>query len=213
MFKQCGDCKLTLDVSMFHRRGAIFKSDCKNCRSLKAKKFYRMPGVKENQYKKQRLRLSNPDIRQKRLEYQRAKNKEFELSGKALIRRQDPKYKDMVRKIHSRRLKTDIQYKLKNTIYKRISDCIKDISHLRTRDSVKFLGCSILELKEHLESKFQPGMTWENHGLKGWHVDHIMPISKFDLTNVDEFKKVCHYTNLQPLWASDNIRKGNKYAR
>ena len=53
-------------------------------------------------------------------------------------------------------------------------------------------------------------MAWENYGLKGWHVDHIIPISFYDLTNEDEVKKACHYSNLQPLWWQDNLEKGNK---
>lgn len=67
------------------------------------------------------------------------------------------------------------------------------------------LGCSVEQLKKYLESKFQVGMTWDNYGK--WHVDHIKPLSKFDIAN---YKEACHYTNLQPLWAKDNIRKGNK---
>ena len=62
----------------------------------------------------------------------------------------------------------------------------------------------------YLESKFQTGMTWENHTHNGWHIDHIIPISKFDLTDEAQMKKACHYTNLQPLWAGDNFRKHAK---
>lgn len=72
---------------------------------------------------------------------------------------------------------------------------------------IKDLGCSILELKIWIESKFEPGMTWENHGM--WHLDHIRPLSKFNLMDREEFLKACNYTNLQPLWAKDNIRKSN----
>ena len=70
------------------------------------------------------------------------------------------------------------------------------------------LGCTIPELKQYLESKFQEGMTWENWGVHGWHIDHIIPLSSFDLTCREQFLKVCHYTNLQPLWAKDNLSKG-----
>lgn len=72
----------------------------------------------------------------------------------------------------------------------------------------ELIGCSPLQLKEHIEKQFLVGMTWENHGLYGWHIDHIIPISS---ANTDEdLKKLCHYTNLQPLWALDNIRKRDK---
>lgn len=76
------------------------------------------------------------------------------------------------------------------------------------QSATKELGCSVVELKLYLESKFLPGMTWENYGK--WHVDHIMPLSKFDLTDSAQFKKAVHFSNLQPLWATDNIKKGNK---
>ena len=78
----------------------------------------------------------------------------------------------------------------------------------KTGSAVGDLGCSIAELKVYLEAKFLPGMTWENRGLKGWHIDHIVPLSAFNLTNPEEFKKACHYTNLQPMWWDENIRKG-----
>ena len=62
--------------------------------------------------------------------------------------------------------------------------------------------------KSHIESKFKDGMTWGNYGEK-WELDHIFPISKVDLTNKDQFLKVYHYTNIQPLWSFENRRKGN----
>jgi hypothetical protein len=70
------------------------------------------------------------------------------------------------------------------------------------------IGCTPEELKKHLEKKFQPGMSWENHGIRGWHIDHIVPISS--AKNEEELKMLCHFTNLQPLWGVDNIRKRNK---
>lgn len=72
----------------------------------------------------------------------------------------------------------------------------------------KFIGCSLEELKQHLEKQFKPGMTWENYGK--WHVDHIQPLSSFNLQDDKEIKKACHFTNLQPLWARENLQKSNK---
>ncbi len=71
-------------------------------------------------------------------------------------------------------------------------------------------GCSTKELKVHLESQFQEGMTWDNWSLKGWHIDHIKSLASFDLINKEELLKACNYTNLQPLWAFDNLSKGNR---
>jgi len=70
------------------------------------------------------------------------------------------------------------------------------------------LGCSIEFCKLHLESKFLEGMSWENHGT--WHIDHIRPISSFP---IEELYKAFHYTNLQPLWAIDNLTKGAKFEK
>lgn len=69
------------------------------------------------------------------------------------------------------------------------------------------IGCSIEELKAHLEAQFQPGMTWENYGYWGWHVDHAHPIAAHDLTDPDQQRVAFHFTNLQPLWREDNQKK------
>lgn len=74
------------------------------------------------------------------------------------------------------------------------------------------LGCSISELKEHLESKFEPGMTWSTWGIRGWHIDHKIPLSSFDLTSTTECRSAFHYSNLQPLWWYDNLKKGASIA-
>ena len=74
----------------------------------------------------------------------------------------------------------------------------------------KSIGCATHELRRHLESKFTEGMSWDNYGLKGWEIDHIKPLSSFDLSDSEQFKKACHYSNLQPLWVKDNRSKGQK---
>lgn len=70
------------------------------------------------------------------------------------------------------------------------------------------LGCSILEFKQHIEKQFVRGMDWNNYGK--WHIDHIKPCDSFDLSLESEQKICFHYSNLQPLWAKDNLSKGRK---
>lgn len=76
--------------------------------------------------------------------------------------------------------------------------------------TLELIGCDIPFLRNHLESKFKPGMTLENCGRNGWHIDHIRPCDSFDLTDIEQQKRCFHWTNLQPLWEPENIRKGNK---
>jgi hypothetical protein len=101
----------------------------------------------------------------------------------------------------------DLNFKLKETLRTRLAKAIQ--RDTKTGSAVKDLGCSIAELKSYLETKWQTGMNWENYGK--WHIDHIKPLSMFDLTDAEQFKQACHYTNLQPLWAEDNIRKSDNY--
>lgn len=82
------------------------------------------------------------------------------------------------------------------------------LSGKKTKSTLKYIGCSWVELSTHLESKFQLGMTWENYGRHGWHVDHIIPLASAN--SFDELIPLLHYTNLQPLWALDNLRKSDK---
>lgn len=97
-------------------------------------------------------------------------------------------------------------FKLKTSIRSRILKTIKrGCKHL---PSENLLGCNWRTAREHIESLWEEGMTWENHGLYGWHIDHIIPCAAFDLTKEEEQKKCFHYTNLQPLWAKENLRKG-----
>lgn len=74
------------------------------------------------------------------------------------------------------------------------------------------LGCPVGQFIKYLESKFSPGMSWENYGRNGWHIDHVVPVSWFDMTNQEHVRKCFHYTNMQPMWGKDNIRKLNRYA-
>jgi len=106
---------------------------------------------------------------------------------------------------------TDPMYRLRDIISRGISKSLKGNKNgLHWEDLV---GYTLGELREHLEAQFQDSMTWETYGLYGWHIDHIKPISAFEFMHVGdpEFKECWALSNLQPLWAKDNLSKGMKW--
>lgn len=113
--------------------------------------------------------------------------------------------RERLTKNKNEKYKNNVQFKLKEVLRTRLAKAV--VRNQKTGSAVDDLGCSIKEFKIYIESKFQPGMTWDNYGL--WHIDHINPLDKYDLSNREELLKACHYTNLQPLWAIDNIKKRN----
>jgi hypothetical protein len=104
--------------------------------------------------------------------------------------------------------KNDLKFKIGSNLRSRIRASLSGKPKVST--TMKLVGCSIQLLKQHLEKHFTSGMSWSNYGYSGWHIDHIKPCAKFDLKKVSEQYKCFHYTNLQPLWAKDNLSKGSK---
>jgi hypothetical protein len=106
-----------------------------------------------------------------------------------------------------KRYKTDPSFRLKACLRSRVICVLKE--RIKSAPTMKLLGVKNIEFVwNHLEKSFKPGMTRENHGK--WHIDHIKPCSSFDLTKPSEQRECFHYTNLQPLWASENLSKGNR---
>lgn len=93
--------------------------------------------------------------------------------------------------------------RIKRNLRSRLNKAVQ--GNYKHGSAVRDLGCSIEQFKSHLESKFQPGMTWGNYGQ--WHIDHIKPLNSFDLSDPVKLKEACHYFNLQPLWAYNNLHK------
>lgn len=170
-----------------------------------------------------RWRAANPEKSNKASRGWEAKNRDraLELHRQA-SRRYYEKYKEKCRnnakqyaaelpekrrEKQRKALATDLNYKISQTLRSRLWHAIRN--NQRKGSAVRDLGCSIDDLKIWLEQQFKPGMTWENHG--EWHIDHIIPLSSVDLTDRKQLKKVCHWFNLQPLWAEENLKKSGKH--
>lgn len=109
------------------------------------------------------------------------------------------------------RLEKDPLFRIAGQLRTRLYLHLKGKNTRKKQNPFTLTGCTLSALKSHLESLFLPGMSWENHTRYGWHIDHIKPCSSFDLTKKEEQYKCFHYTNLQPLWATFNISKGDKF--
>lgn len=185
--RMCNEVKI-LDEFHNHNSHQTFynkKSYCKSC----ARKTWRIP-------------------------YDQLPETKLKKSGWDKKYRSNPKAKQRIQKRLNERYHNDPAYKLKHLMRNRLNKAID-----RKKQSKRFtqeLGCTFDELVVHLESQFYPDprtgemMTWDNHSLKGWHIDHIKPLHEFDLYDDEQFKQASHYTNLQPLWWWQNLAKNRK---
>ncbi len=130
------------------------------------------------------------------------------------IYRGSDRHRKILRDYIRHRRKTDPIFKLIDTARSRLATVLKkkNIDKPTTKKfkstTIKLFGCTPEFLKRHIEKQFKPGMNWENHTVNGWHIDHIDPL---DLAmNEDDIIILSHYTNLRPMWATENLKKGNK---
>ena len=196
----CPGCKETLitnNENFYHSKGGKFYSRCKEC--IKAESRRRIDNMTEKERKrKNEMALERYyEDRERRIDYVKAYNKKR--------KKEDPVFKAIcnARKSFKKHL---------DNIRSKDDETLEKWEH--TRKTFDYYGCTSKELIEHIESQFVDGMTWENRGAKGWHLDHIRPLSSFDFTGDDmdeQLKAAWHYTNLQPLWWYDNLAKSDKW--
>jgi hypothetical protein len=115
------------------------------------------------------------------------------------------KISDVRKKNYLKRMENPIYY-LRHVCRARLHAAFKSKGSAKPSKTELMIGCGYEKLKKHIENMFKIGMSWENKG--EWHIDHIIPLSS--ASTIQETIRLCHYTNLQPLWANENIRKGNK---
>lgn len=193
MNKFCPKCKNTKNTVEFyknHRNPDGMAYTCKACMA---------------EYSKKHKNLNKDKVAHSKQKWY-SQNKEYVLDY------QQKFYKENKEKIIKRVVKYSVERRRKDPVF-RLSRNIRSRVYkaLKQKTSVSIsslVGCSLDDLKQHIESKWQPGMTWDNYGK--WHVDHIKPLVDFNLLNEEELKKAAHFSNLQPLWAIENLKK-NRY--
>ena len=120
------------------------------------------------------------------------------------------KFRETMRSSARRRYAKSKKFRIAINLRFRLREEIRKSKTKKAGNTFDLLGCSIGEFKEYIESRFLPGMSWENHSYRGWHLDHIRPVASFDLTDPAQQRICFHYTNFQPLWGVENMRKGAK---
>lgn len=231
--KICSKCKIEYTIDNFHLRksNGNYRSHCNFCLREYRNNKYEL-NKKEEKTKGKLYRDNNKNILSQRRKESYLTNKDSILCSQKKYREQNPEkvkqsqknYKEKNREIILLqrqewrknnptyvldRKKIDPVFKVSVNMRSRIRIFMKKNSHITKRDKTfGYVGCRPEQLKEHLEKQFVNGMNWGNYGIRGWHVDHIIPLSSAKTD--EEVYKLCHYTNLQPLWAKDNISKGNK---
>lgn len=211
--KTCTKCKVEKEVNEFGRLK----------QSKDGYRFYCKMCVKEERLK------NSENIVEYRKQYA-IKNKEnrrlYKLKNKEKLKEQDKQYRlnnkdrynqwrisnkksinDKANQYNKDKKSTDSLFKLRSNIRTLIANCIKRQGYKKTSSTFEILGCTFEEFKKHLENQFTEGMSWNNAG--EWHIDHVYPVSL--ATDENHLIKLNHYTNLQPLWAIDNLKKSNKY--
>lgn len=222
--KTCSKCLISKDKSFFpsdkRRLDGKFPW-CKQCKKLSDKISYennrnskkianRKSYLKNKEQRRAaaRAKRQDPDF----LVKEKERSKKYRLNNAVeLIQKKQEYYqknKHIINEKYRQKRQIDINFRLQNNMRSRLSHALKQKT--KGGKTVQYIGCSIEEFKKHIESKWQPGMTWDNYGKNGWHIDHIIPCYRFDFSKEDDIKKCFHYSNMQPLWALDNMRK-NKY--
>lgn len=196
--KYCSSCSLTKDYISFSKNTS-FKDGlsywCKVCMNDANKICYEK--TKEKVKERKRLYwLNNKEKLQKKRKLYYSKNKKR-------INSHNIEY-------NKKRYKTNDFYRLQFNLRMRTNKILKQKRFYKSLSTKKYLGCDPEYLRNYIEKKFTYNMSWNNYGIlkDNWSIDHIIPLSS--AKTVEELYKLCHYTNLQPLWHIENIKKGNK---
>jgi hypothetical protein len=213
-------CKRCGEEKEFHEN-PLRKYACKECIKKDQKETYNRNRVKireqQKKYKeenREKINRNQNEAAKKNKDKKAKTDKAYYEKNKGHIKERVKRYERENRKevSESKRVyalnkrKEDINFKLAGVLRARLNTAIK--RRQKSGSAVRDLGCSIEELKKYLESKFQLGVSWDNHG--EWHIDHIRPLASFNLEDRQQLLEACNYTNLQPLWAHDNLVKSDK---
>jgi len=214
LFTMCKKCRNVLEVA--------YRSDNKEKIALSSKKYRDKNKEKIAKSSKEYCKRNPEKIaagkkkyyneNKEKMDEYRVKWEQENPEKRALIVRkccEKNKENRSIRRSH--RNKNDPQYKSSTLLRSRLSSALKNAKAKKHSNTMDLLGCNIEFFIEHIASQFTAGMSWDKFGYKGIHLDHIKPCASFDLTDQEQQRECFHWSNLQPLWAEDNMKKGSRY--
>ena len=211
--KACTKCKEVKSLTEFpksSRSKSGYNAQCKCCLNSTAKAW----------------RLANPDLRKaqadrgyhKNIEKSRELKREYYKKHKVEKSSYDVEYRKR-NKEHIKQLKKDWGLKMKDDpIFKIKRNLRRRVHHAlmgrnKSDNTFNLIGCSPEEFKSYIESIWLEGMSWDNYGTSGWHIDHIKECHTFDLSDPEQQRECFHYSNQRPLWAKDNLSRPKQLRR
>jgi hypothetical protein len=228
MLKKCKVCNVEKSYNDFYKRKQgddKYRNECKECKFKYTKKYKEENKEVISERRRNRYERNKEKELRQRKEYV-IKNKEkvaeiskiyYEKNKDVILKKSKENYnKNKKQRIakgaeySKKRKKVDPVYKFKVNLRDTIRASFKRSKNnfSKSVSTEKIIGCKMSEFVKYIESKFRDGMTWENRGLKGWHLDHVIPLCT--AKTIEDVIKLNHYTNFQPLWAEDNLKKGSK---
>jgi hypothetical protein len=205
--KICSKCKISKRLEFFHKRSeGYLRSRCIECTKEDRKKYntdnqeiIKVRNKRDYENRKEYCKEYSIKYRELNKEYEKERNKIWCSNNREKINKRNLEYRE-------KNLKNPL-FKIKENIRNLIRTSIKSNGYNKSSKTSEILGCTIENFKNYIESQFQEGMTWNNY--PEWHLDHKIPISWAD--SEGKIIELNHYTNFQPLWAFDNLSKGNKW--
>jgi hypothetical protein len=207
--KKCNTCNFIKNITNFNKDKSAKDGLCGFCRDCSKIKHQKFKEKNPNYFKENYI-----DNREYKIKKITEWNKTYRKNNPEKIKitqdnwiKNNPNYH---KEYSKQRREKDKKYKIINTLRSRTAEIIKKKYLIKDKTSKEILGIEVEGFLKHIESQFTEGMTWDNYGRKtnNWSIDHKIPLSSAD--NIEEVYKLCYYTNLQPLWHIDNIKKSNK---
>ncbi len=206
--KICYKCKKHLNIDNFVKDKSTkdgLTRRCKDCAHIWYEK------------NKDKVKVNNKKYREENGDKLKEYNRQYYIDNKATLQEYNKQYNKQYFQKNKRKIseqnkakrKTNMQYKAACNLRERLNKAVS--GNYKVGSAINDLGCSIeYFVNNYIPSLFKLGMSWGNHGKTGWHLDHIIPLASFDLTDREQLLKACHYTNIQPLWWQDNLDKRYK---